>query len=429
MGAERGMWTGKRLRTDRRQGTPKPDRPARKVYLGIAAATALLNGLAWSSAAFCDAYVAWIFPIWVNTYGRVTGWFPFSVGEWMLAAGIVLTAAAFLSVLYAGVMRLTGKRFGLRAVRKYLAGYAWLALIVCVVMTLNCSMLYHVSSFSEKYLGGGLSERSEGHSGEYSLEEFMNLRDFVAEQCNRLSGEVERDERGYILYPGGFGASDGSGANGLAAGGASNAMADRARAEMRRLGEEYGQLSGYYPRPKPMFFSDFMCQQKMLGWYFPFSMEANYNRVAYVMNQPASMCHELAHLKGFIYEDEANLIGYLACVDSEDIYFQYSGYLSVLGYLERDLSRAAKEYPEAFAAACAAREPVALLDAVYRDDIFVTKEEWERIEGKALLETETVDKATETFLDTTLKANGVAEGTVSYSHVVELLLAYYRQSS
>ena len=42
-----------------------------------------------------------------------------------------------------------------------------------------------------------------------------------------------------------------------------------------------------------MFFSDFMCQMYMCGYYFPFSMEANYNDVMSIMKKPATMCHEL----------------------------------------------------------------------------------------------------------------------------------------
>lgn len=373
------------------------------IYMGIAVLTVLLNLLAWGSTAFCDAYIATVFPIWVSTYGRLTGLFPMSVGEWMLIVGILLVIGAVVSGLASVVWKLRGRPF---LAKKYLIFCAWVLVVVCLVMTLNCFMLYHASTFSEKYLGGAPRE--------YSLEELLQVRNMVAAQCNRLSGEVARDEQGYIIYPGSVSAE----------GGAID-MLDKAREEMRRLGEEYDQLQGYYPRPKPIYFSDFMCQQYMLGWYFPFSMEANYNDVAYVMNQPSSLCHELAHLKGFIYEDEASFISYLACVQSEDIYFQYSGYLSVLGYLERDLRTAAKQSPNAYAAACEAQESVELLDIVYLDDTFVTDEEWERINGKALLDTEMVDKATDVFVDTTLKANGVADGKISYSRVVSLLLQYY----
>jgi hypothetical protein len=405
----------------------------RMIYIGIAAVTVFLNVLSWSSTAFCDAYIAYVFPVWVSTYGRFTGLFPFSVGEWMLIAGMVLAAAAVVLLCpaiyfwYRGRYHkgktedMSGSRH--RWIGRYYRFCAWVLLFVCLIMTLNCSMLYHGSSFSEKYFGKNSETDSEmdseidsaADSEAYSVEEVLRVRNEVAAACNQLSAQVARDEKDRILYPGS-----------VSEAGNEIDMADKAREVMRQLGAQYAQLDGYYPRPKPMFFSDFMCRQYMLGWYFPFSMEANYNQVAYVMNQPASMCHELAHLKGFIREDEANFIGYLACTQSDDIYFQYSGYLSVLGYLERDLQKAQEQAPEAYRRACEAEEPLRLLDIVYQDDVFVTDEEWERIDEEALIDSETVDEATNAFLETSLKTNGVEDGMVSYSRVVELLLQYYR---
>ena len=279
----------------------------------------LLNGAAWNSTAFADWYIANIFPIWVGTYGRLTGLFPFSVGEWLIAAGLVLTAAAgVLGVLWAvwGLaflvcrvwkawgpgtrmsgtwMQKTGGCFG-RFTRGFYRFFAWTLLAVSLVMTLNCFILYHASTFSEHYFGE--------QDAEYSLVDLIAVYNMVASECNRLALEMERDERGMVVYPGSTGAQ-----------GESLDMADKARELMARLGETYPQLRGYYPRPKAMFFSDFMCQQHMQGYYFPFSMEANYNDVMHILNIPSTMCHELAHLRGYIYEDEANFIGYLACVE------------------------------------------------------------------------------------------------------------------
>ena len=187
---------------------------------------------------------------------------------------------------------------------------------------------------------------------------------------------------------------------------------------MAQLGESYGQLSGWYPRPKALFSSDFMCQQYMQGYYFPFSMEANYNDVMYLLNIPATMCHELAHLRGYIYEDEANFIGYLACIQSEDDFIAYSGYMSVLVYLYNDLYKLYQAQPETFAAAAEAVTPIAVSGQVWED-------EWERIHAKELISTEVVDKAADTFIDTTLKLNGVSDGKISYSRVVKLLIQYY----
>ena len=54
-------------------------------------------------------------------------------------------------------------------------------------------------------------------------------------------------------------------------------------------------------------------------------MEAHYNPNIPAYNQPAVLCHELSHLKGFMREDEANYIAYLACMASEDPNIRYSG--------------------------------------------------------------------------------------------------------
>lgn len=377
----------------------------------------LLNVIAWNSTAFCDAYIMYIFPIWVNTYGRFTGLFPFSVGEWMLVAGVMLVLlAVIIGFLRLGICLITALKKGngssekiftgaKRWIRVFYLSFAWILLGVCVIMTLNCFILYHASTFSQKYFGEDTRE--------YTLVELIEVYNHVVVQCNRLSGEVERDASGAIVY------------RGMNAEGEAVSMEEKAIAAMQQLGKKYPQLDGYYPRPKPMFFSDFMCQQYMCGYYFPFSMEANYNDVMYIMNKPATMCHELAHLRGYIYEDEANFIGYLACVGSDDVTFQYAGYLSVLAYLSNDIYHAKQTEPELYGAALCNVQPLSIVSVVYEDITFVTEQEWERIEEEAWLDTETVDEVSDSFTDATLKLNGVSDGMLSYNRVVALLLQYY----
>lgn len=234
---------------------------------------------------------------------------------------------------------------------------------------------------------------------EYTTEELALVRDYVVRQCNRLAEEMERDEGGNIIYE--------------------NDMGKRGIAEMKRLGETYPLLSGYYPTPKTFAFSGFFSQQYIMGYYFPFSMEANYNDVMYIANVPVTICHELSHIKGFIYEDDANFIGYLACVSSEDAFFCYSGYLSVLDYLNRDLYESLGESQEAYLA----HEKCSSL--VEYDNVFLTGEAWAEVERNAVLDTETVRQASHSFLETNLQVNGVEEGVASYGKVVEQLLAYY----
>lgn len=371
------------------------------IYLGLVMLVILLNLAAWNSRLFCDWYIANVFPIWVNTYGRITGIVPFSVGEIMIILGVAVVVAA----LVLGVLGIVGLARVRRNPRKekicrfsggFFRFFAWTLLAVSLVMTLNCFILYHGSTFSEKYFAG---KDHYDPQKRYSLEELTALRNYVVEQCNELCGQMPRGENGEVQYAGD--------------------LAREAKAAMQRLGERYNNLSGYYPSPKPLICSDFMSQQYMAGYYFPFSMEANYNDVMYILNKPSTFCHELAHLRGYIYEDEANFIAYLACVGSEDPVFRYAGYLSVLNYVNNDFYDAIGKDTERY------WSEVPILSQVYEDNIFLTEEEWDRVEKKAVLDTETVDAVSDSFTDATLKLNGVSDGMISYSRVVKLLLQYY----
>lgn len=410
-----------------------------KIYFIIIGIVVLLNIIAWSSEAFCDWYIRYVFPVWVNTYGRLTGLFLFSVGEWLIVAGVFLVIAAVI-LMIASAFRWIIRRCRARHVDKqdecssashvtrpsvtrgrgrfdkfccgFYTFFAWVLLAVFVLMTLNCTILYHATPFSEKYFAtekatddvnentdtGNIAETKKST---YTLQDLTALRNMLVEKCNELSGQMQRTEEGEIIYEGN--------------------MRKKAISDMQALGETYDALQGFYPMPKPLYFSDFVSQQYMLGYYFPFSMEANYNKVAYVTNLPVTMCHELAHLKGYIQEDEANFIGFLACISSDDLLFQYSGYLSVLNYVNNDFYEAVGEDYERYMA------EVQIERQVYEDAVFVCQEDWDRIEKEAVVDTEVVDAVSTGFVETSLKLNGVDDGMVAYSRVVGLLLQWYCQ--
>lgn len=361
---------------------------------GLFLLTFVLNVVAWNSRSFCDFYVKYIFPAWVNTYGRLTGMFSFSTGEVMLAVAVVAVAAALILIIAAAWFTLMRRKNAEKlryCCRRFLRGMLWVTAVVSIVMTCNCFILYHCSTFEEKYQVNG---------GEYKISELAAVRDYVVRQANELAAEIERDEQGNILYE--------------------DDMKAQATASMERLSRQgYDQLAGYYPPPKGIMASGFLSQQYMLGYYFPFSMEANYNDVMHITNKPATMCHELAHLKGFIYEDEANFIGYLACIHSDDKLFRYSGYLSVLNYLDNAFYQAVGEDRDIY------NSHVKISAQVKRDNVFLTEETWEKVEKKAVVSTAAVKKASRAFVDTNQKVNGIEDGIASYNRVVGLLLDYY----
>jgi len=358
-------------------------------------AAVLLNIIGWNSQRFCDWYVENIFPFWVETYGRITGCFSFSIGEWLLYLAVLLICILLLWSIWEACKKILKRTKDQSS--KYYVGYVkfiiWTVGIVSLLMTFTCFLTFHVSPIYERYLVGTGTER------EYGLAEIEVLRDYVVTRVNALAQEMERDENGYLVYNGD--------------------LKEQAKKQMRRMGNVFPALKGYYPNPKPLYTSDFFSQQYMTGYYFPFSMEANYNAKMYVINMPTTMCHELSHLKGFLYEDEANFIAYLACVNSGDPFFEYSAYMSILYYLDSDFYEATGQN-----AAYYYQHPV-ISDQVIEDDKFLTPEAWEEVEKDAVFDTEFVKAASDMVVETNLTINGVEDGKISYSRVVDLLLRYY----
>ena len=70
-----------------------------------------------------------------------------------------------------------------------------------------------------------------------------------------------------------------------------------------------------------------------------FTIEANYNRDIPSYNLPFTMGHELAHLKGFESEKEANFIGFLAAISADDPDIRYSGAMLGWVYCGNELHR------------------------------------------------------------------------------------------
>ncbi|TDQ08548.1 DUF3810 domain-containing protein [Pedobacter metabolipauper] len=66
------------------------------------------------------------------------------------------------------------------------------------------------------------------------------------------------------------------------------------------------------------------------GYYNPLSGEANINMRLPAVALPFVTCHEIAHQLGIGREDEANLIGYLVAINSNDQNFQYSAAYAML---------------------------------------------------------------------------------------------------
>lgn len=331
----------------------------------------------------CDWYTDHIFGYGLEIYGRFTALFPFSVGEILLLLSIMITAFFLLSL--SALIFLHKKNAYRRFVKVYSKSYLIFFLLVTIIMGLNCSMLYGCSKLNVN-----------GHIGkEYSAEDIQKLWNHVAAQCNRLAFEVERDKEGYPEYEGDI-----------------NAAVKKA---VRQLSEDYPRFRGFYPDPKPIYFSYLMYQTDYTGVYFPFSLEANYNTYLSRLAYPSVVAHEFSHLKGYIYEDEADFMSYLACIHSDEPYIQYSGYLSILAFLQSDYLETVVDDSK----------DVHLSEQIIEDarEFYFTEETKEEVETiKAVFDEKTVEAISESVTDTYMNYYSAKP---NYEEVTKLMLAYY----
>lgn len=186
--------------------------------------------------------------------------------------------------------------------------------------------------------------------------------------------------------------------------------ASRAVADLdRQHGVQLFSLAGR-THPKAVRCSEVMSYLNITGVIFPYLSEPNVNVHQPDYNIGATMCHELSHVCGFMREDEANFLSYLACLGSENRELRYSGTMLALVYATNrwyGVDRTA--WQQVYAV---------LQEGVIRD-LAANSRYWDVYETP-------VGEAGEAINDAYLKANDQTDGTQSYGRMVDLLIAYYR---
>lgn len=230
---------------------------------------------------------------------------------------------------------------------------------------------------------------------ESSIDELYEMTKALAHQANELRSKISNEDENGI-----FKLSKNK-----------YQIAKEANLAMRSLAEEYQVLSGIYGSPKPIFLSSLMSYTETTGIFIPFTMEANVNVDIPDYSIPSTMMHELAHLRGFMREDEANFIAYLAGMSSDNVELMYSSTMLAL------ISSGNALYNQN-------RDLYFEVRSIYSDgvvkDIRANSEYWAKYEDTV------VSTVSNKINDTYLKANAQTDGVKSYGRMVDLLLAKYR---
>lgn len=351
-----------------------------------------INVIARLSTSFSDFYVQKIYPAVSTPFIFLSGLLPFSLGELMITVAVTALVVGIISLTVFCVMKRNDKAKVAKTLSFSARLLAWVVCYVFATETLNCFVMYQCSTFSERYFP----------PTEHTEELLIDTLGEVSAHLGELCGRFERGEDGYIVLPEDY-------------------VGD-CRSAMKAVSERYSQLAGYYPNPKKIHFSFFMSQQGIIGLYIPFAFEATYNQHPQDISKPCTICHELAHLKGIIQEDEASFVSIIACTTSENDVLKYSAYLDAFYYL---YSNARELLGTDYDAAL--REAIAPVpDEVWDYDLYSFKANyWEENKDKEIIPTETVEAISDALTEANLQFNDVKEGIMIYYRVTELLMDYY----
>lgn len=174
--------------------------------------------------------------------------------------------------------------------------------------------------------------------------------------------------------------------------------------------QKFPEFQHHQLHVKNSLFSVPLAYMGFAGYLNPFTNEAQVNYLIPKNTYTSTVCHELAHQIGIGPESEANFVGYLAGINSSDLYFQYGAYFNALRYC---LNEIFYTNPAAFEALKSTLNQGILKDLQLQQDFWETYQNWS-------------EKYFKIFYDNFLKANNQEDGIKSYSKMVVLLVNYYK---
>ncbi len=353
------------------------------VLLGIAAVSFVLVLIARQNAAFADFFNGNISSIFRAVLASITSFIPFSLAEFLILSSPLIVAL----LIWWAIRR---KSTTWRAVVSYI-----------VTLVAGASALYSlfVFTFGMGYYTTTLDKRLELDKQPVSAEELYNTAMILVDEVNSLVPEIRYELNGASTMP--YSLSE---------------MGDKLMSAYDGFSDKHTFVQKLDSNIKPVLCSVAMSYTQITGVYTFFTGESNLNIDFPDYSLPFTAAHEFAHQRGIAREDEANFIAFLICVESDDPYIRYCGYLNLYEYVSSKLYSA---------------------DATEDKRLYYGARD--ALDGNALGEIRSArlfnEKYSNSFMGSVgdsvnnayLTLSGVQEGSRSYGLVVDLAVAYYKE--
>lgn len=348
----------------------------RHIWIAVSLALIILFQIFSSSRIVMNAVHS--FTLWIKQIlALILSPLPFSFAELLCAAAILGVIVYIIKAVYDII----------RSGEKLRTLYRRFSLALAVLLTVYFALCAFLGA---SYYADGFQAKSGVYAKGGDVEELYFVTERFALRLSELSDKVARGENGEF----------------------SESLDDifaYSTELYEGVSEKFSFLGQISVKPKRVAVSRLMSYFNYTGFYFPFTGEANINVAQPAAFVPSTIAHEMAHQRGIASEQEANFVAVLACDESGNDVYAYSGALMAYIHLSNALYR---QSPDAYFYLYSS-----LPDNV-KTDLKVNSDYWKQYENKAAA-------ASEAVYDGFLKSYGQQLGVQSYGACVDLLIAYY----
>lgn len=308
-----------------------------------------------------------------NLLRIVFGWLPFSFGDLIYAFAIFYILKSIYKVIKNRHINIKGTLFKLGGI----------ASIVFFFFNFNWGL---------NYLREPLTERLNFEKEAYTNEELISFTNILIQKVNTVQLSITHNDTLIVENPS-----------------SKKEIKELAPLAYSHLQEKHPIFKYKNPSIKHSLFSTPLTYMGFAGYISPLTNEAQVNSLIPKNSYAATTCHEIAHQTGIASEKEANFIGYLAAINSDNKYFNYSGYVMALKYCLGDIYRRDEM---AFEEIKTKLNKGVLKDLKKSQDFWLSYQNWS-------------EQFFKIFYDSYLKANKQDDGIEGYNQVVLLLINYY----
>lgn len=350
----------------------------------LAVVSGTIHLVCLASPAFADFFNIHIAGVVRFLLAKITGIFPTSLGELTVLCMPFVLISVIVFVIY------NTKKERYRLLTRFFA---------CAFAVVSLFYSTFVFTLGMGYRGTALEEKLDLDRKELSASELEETTLYLIEQINAYVDEIRFIKDSSSVMPYSF-----------------EEMNRKLNEAYKNASERYPFVMGYSSNIKPVMASKFLSRAGLLGMYSYYTGETNVNTDYMDYTLVFTCAHELSHQRGISREDDANFMAFLVCLESDDPYINYAGYLNMLEYMLSPLYQALKAEGRSSRYSAILKK----LDAKVLAEIGVSSQKTEENRG-------VISTVTNKVNDTYIKTQGVSSGSQSYGLVVELTAAYYKK--